>query len=221
MEYTIREDIIEFVEKAGFIISNKEDFDKIEIRDAQNNNELLKRFSKEHYFEGSNGRSVLLQRNCVEIKLNEKINLHKEGLDNYFLQYTANFILDDQTSYAMRFVCNFVDDKNIGRISVYLINYGKTREEKNLGIVLNPLTANVYHYNNLCSSIDSESNNSQTHIKTIIDFLTENTSNSTCPQFQETIRIILYFVEKDIENMFSSYKENIQDNEEQMIKKVL
>lgn len=45
----IMEDIIRFVEKCGFSISNKEDFNKIEIRDLENDEPLerLKKFSQD------------------------------------------------------------------------------------------------------------------------------------------------------------------------------
>ena len=199
MEYVIRKDLIDFTKKAGFIITKEDDYDNMEVRDSKNNNELLRRFN--HHFEGSNGRSVLLQLNYAVIKFNEKITLSKEGLDKLFLKYTLKFDLDNHKNYEINFYCNFMDDKNLGRVSVELISYGKTREQKELTIFLKSSGIDIYNENNLCSFIDAKNSNSEICLKTIIEFFNSDEFIPQDSQIQECLKIIFLFLQKDIESI--------------------
>ena len=211
----IRKDLIEFIEKFGFIVSSENN--EIKIRDSKN--KLLRRFG--NCFEWRNGTSVLLLLNCVEIKLNENITLRKEGLDKLFLKYSIEFKSDDYKKYIVNFYCNSMVNENLGRISVELINYGKTREQKDLDIILKNSGANIYCEKNLYSSIDFNDSNSKTYIKTITDFLNKDEFIFENSQIQEYIKTILSFLQKDIETMFPC-EENIKNKkQEKIIKKVL
>lgn len=213
----IRKDLIEFIEKFGFIVSSENN--EIKMKDAKRNNKLL--ITNSNYFEWSNGTNISLLLNCVSIKLNENITLRKEGLEKLFLKYSIEFKLDDFKTSVINFYCNSMVNENLGRISVELINYGKTREQKDLDIILKNSGANIYCEKNLYSSIAINDSNSNTYIKIITDFLNKDEFIFENSQIQEYIKTILSFLQKDIETMFPC-EENIKNKEqEKIIKKVL
>jgi len=179
----IRQDLIQFIEKCNFVVSNKDDYDNIEIKDLKND-EMLVRYSKGPCFDGKNGRSVELHDNCVEVGLNNKINLRKEGLEEFVISYTIYIpsFKHNKTGFKMIFAINYVNNL----VSVTIDDYEKNSEDKKM-------------------IIDIDGNDFQTYIKKIMNFLSKNNSILDDEDIQDGIKIILPLTYNEIERLVSSY----------------
>ena len=208
------EDIIKFVENAGFIVTNKEDFSKIEIRYSKNNNELLERFfSDSTNFYGTSGRNVCLCSNYVEINLGKGINITKNNSKNRNhksrSKYEINYMIDKNNWCNIDIECVFADEKNAGNISVKIDTHGYTKETHSLNIVQEPLSATFYYNDSPCTPINIEKCNPKLYLEEIVEFFHHNDFVSRYTEIQEAIKIVLSSVNDDIEKLFTSYIENI------------
>lgn len=209
----VMEDIIEFVEKAGFEVSNKEDYKKLEIRDLKTN-ELLKRYltdSPQFYGEF---RYITLNVNYVEIILGNGVRLTKQNsLETYpknRSEYEINYVDNNDVRVRIVIECDYADEKSAGNLTIKINNKSFSDNNQIFCIKQNPFKTEFFNGNNDWI-LNIENCKSDLYLEFIMKFLNKNNFVLDYPSIQEAIKIVMPFVLKNIEKLISSRVEHVEN----------
>jgi len=205
------EDLIKFLNRAGFSVINS-DSDNIEIKDEVNK-ELLQTISGNCVFESSTGKKIELTDNFVKIEFEDKTYIsmlmrnegNKRVRNSYQIGYDSKSILSITSEFNIfdfigKITTNLMgkDCLNIKQMPLETIIWDSAKDERK-------------H-----TSIDDC--NLELYIKSIMDFLSEKCFFTNHPYLQEAFRIILISVKEDIESIFNTYNQNLDEYIKQLEK---
>jgi len=209
----VMKDIFEFIEKCGFEVSNKEDYNKIEIRDSKTNEPI------ERYLAGSNnfygeGKHVCIMSNYAEVVLGNGVEITKynslETSPKKRSEYRITYKCSDSEHLVIDIECDYADSKDAGNLTVKTFDNRYGCNNKIFCIKQSPLKTEFFNGNNNWF-VKIEDCNSDLYLKYIMEFLNKNDFVSEYSNIQEAIKIVMYFVLKNIEKLIESRIDNSEN----------
>lgn len=222
------EEFVKLMEQAGFSVKNANDYQNIEIRDLRNNGELLKKDSYDFstdIFRGSNDREIILSfggmdptRKFISINNGNGLIITQSFRSNN-CEYGLQTTLNDGTKTKVEFRPNVSGfSRNIGGMKVVVSQQKNEEENSNREhfIIQHKLFETQIEKSigneeeTDYKTVDVENCNIELYINAIMDFLNgvEFTANNS--KIQEGFKILLPLISENLENIFVSYRENLE-----------
>lgn len=219
------EQFVDMLESAGFSVINANDYQNMEIRDLNNDNELLRRSQYNEIsdvFRGSNGREVIVflspfsNEKMISINFGDGLVLTQhQKIDTeceYQIQVTSN---DGEKNVVLlnTFVTNPVTADTVGGMSVGLKDdefEGMSLDIPSLHISQKCLGTKINCGNNQ-NFYDIENCNTELYINAIVDYFNNIEFIANNGNFQKGFKVLLSTIVNDIDKIFKSHRENIDE----------